>query len=253
MNWLKDQLAERASLNGIWLSSGSHVAAELAAAAGFDWALLDMEHGLGESADILHQIQVLSGTGCTSVVRVPSAVSDRIPRVLDFGAAGVMAPKIESAEQATEFIRALRYPPQGIRGMTRSSRASSYGYDFQHYAAQANAKLTAIVQIETGRAVKQADAIAAVDGVDILFIGHSDLSMDLGCFGQSDAPALQEAESAVLAACRRHGKRAGLIAKSGAAASYRRRGFTFIALGTDIGCFKQGFATLLADNQGESS
>lgn len=252
MNWLDNQFAGRASLNGIWVSSGSHVVAELAAAAGFDWVLLDMEHGLGDAADVLRQIQALSGTGCVPLVRVPSAASDQIARVLDFGAAGVMAPRIESAAQAGEFAAALRYPPVGIRGMTRSSRASHYGYDFQQYAAQANAGVTAIAQIETRRGVAQADAIAAVDGIDILFIGHSDLGMDLGCFGQADAPALREAETAVLAACRRHGKRAGLIAKPETAAACCRRGFSLIALGTDIGCLKQGLTSMLADHQ-ESS
>ncbi len=246
MKWFKDKFETHANVNGIWLATSSHTAVELAAAAGFDWALLDMEHGVGDRRDVTHQIHLLTATPCLPVVRIPSAASDAIKWALDAGAAGIMAPMIEGAEQARTFARALRYPPVGTRGLTRSSRACRYGHDFDAYFAGANTGVCAIVQIETARAVEQADAIAAVDGVDVLFIGHADLSLNLGCFEQFDAPAIRAAEADVLAACARHGKRAGLLLRSGMSIDeLHRRGFSLLALGTDIGCLKQGFAAML--------
>ena len=247
MNWLKDKFATQATVNGIWLSAGSHVAAELAAAAGFDWALLDLEHGLGDKADVLRMIQVLSRTGCAPIVRVPTSTSETIKWALDFGASGVMAPMVESAEQAAAFIRTLRYPPAGSRGLTSSSRAAGYGYDFRDYFRDANAKITGIVQIETAQGVAQADAIAATAGVDVLFIGHSDLSLALGCFENLTAPVMQAAEATVLAACVRHGRKAGMLFRVGMTAElYRQKGFSVLALGSDVGCLKQGYNQLLA-------
>ncbi len=246
MKWFKDKFAARAQVNGIWLGTGSHTVAELAAAAGFDWALLDMEHGAGDMRDVMHQIHLLTATDCLPVVRVPSPASDAIKWALDAGAAGIMAPMIETAEQARTFVRALRYPPAGTRGMTRSSRACRYGHDFAAYFAEANTGVVAIIQIETAQAVEQADALASVEGVDALFIGHSDLSLSLGCFEQYDAPAIQVAEADVLAACARHGRRAGLLLRSGMRGdALRAKGFSLLALGSDIGCLKQGFVQML--------
>jgi 2-keto-3-deoxy-L-rhamnonate aldolase RhmA len=249
MNWLKEKIFNQTCVRGVWLSSGSHVAAEIAAAAGFDWALVDMEHGVGDESEVLRQIQVLSSADCASVVRVPSAGNDAMRRVLDFGASGVMTPMIDTAEQAAAFVRTLRYPPAGTRGLTRSCRACRYGRDFKDYFQQANASVTAMVQIETAQAVEQADAIAATDGVDVLFIGHSDLSLNLNCFDNYDAPAMRAAEDAVLSACARHGKRAGMLAKASMpVARYREKGFSVLALGSDIGCLKQGLESLLRKN-----
>jgi 4-hydroxy-2-oxoheptanedioate aldolase len=246
MNWFKDTFAARTHVNGIWLATGSHTAAELAAAAGFDWALLDMEHGVGDRRDVTHQIHLLTATTCLPVVRVPSPASDTIKWALDAGAAGIMAPMIETAEQARTFARALRYPPAGTRGLTRSCRACRYGHDFDAYFAEANSGAFAIVQIETAQAVEQADALAAVEGVDALFIGHADLSLNLGCFEQFDAPAIRAAEAEVLAACARHGKQAGMLLRSGMRGdALRDKGFSLLALGSDIGCLKQGFAKML--------
>ncbi len=246
MNWLKARFETDSALDGLWLTSGSHVVAELAGVAGFDWVLLDMEHGLGDDADILRLLQVLSGTAVAAVVRVPAPGSEWIGRALDFGAAGIMVPRLDSAVEARAFVQALRYPPDGRRGLTGSSRAAGYGYSFKDYFPTANRQVAGIVQIETVAAVEAVDSIAAVDGVDGLFIGHSDLSLALGCYGQLEAPALQAAESAVLEACARHGKRAGLLLKAGLdPRRYREKGFSLLSLGTDIGCLKEGFARLL--------
>jgi 2-keto-3-deoxy-L-rhamnonate aldolase RhmA len=246
MKWLKDKLEAKPLLHGIWLSTGSHAAAEIAVEAGFDWALLDLEHGLGGEQELLRALQVMSRTDTTPVVRVPSSESDLVKKALDFGASAVMAPMINTASEAERFVRAMRYPPLGVRGLTASSRAASYGYDFKEYFRQANTRVCGIAQIETGRAVEQADAIAAVDGIDVLFIGHSDLSLELGCFGDYDSPLMRAAEGAVLDACARHGKKAGMLLKSGMSAeACQQKGFSFLALGSEIGCLRQGFDQLI--------
>jgi 2-keto-3-deoxy-L-rhamnonate aldolase RhmA len=248
MNWLKDKLEKSSSVSGIWLGSGSAVAAEMAAAAGFDWALLDLEHGLFGESELLGLFHALARTGTAPVVRVPSGKSDLIKKALDYGASGIMVPMISRAEEAAAFVAALRYPPAGIRGLTRSSRAAEYGGDFPDYFRRANERLTGIVQIETAQGVEQADAIAATEGVDVLFIGHSDLSLALGCFEDFSAPAMQAAEARVLAACVRHGKKAGLLLRAGMSpAEFRKKGFSLMALGSDIGCLKQGFQNMLRE------
>lgn len=251
MNWLKDKLEANPSLYGVWLASGSVVAAELAAVASFDWALLDLEHGLFGESELLRLLQVLSRTGTTPVVRVPSGTSDLVQKALDFGASAIMAPRINGQREAAGFVAALRYPPAGTRGLTRSCRAADFGYSFGDYFRQANARLTGIVQVETAAAVEQADAIAATDGVDALFIGHSDLSLALGCFEDMSAPAMQEAEKKVLNACAKYGKKAGMLLKAGMPVEhYRQKGFSLLALGSDLGCLKQGFDTLLRSARG---
>ncbi len=245
MQWFKQMLDRRSESRGIWLSSGSHVAAEIAAAAGFDWALLDMEHGVGEHHETMRQIQVLSHSSCLPIVRVPSIHSEAIGRVLDFGVSAVMAPMVNSGAEAAALVEALRYPPEGKRGLTGASRACGYGKNFENYFRDANAQVAAIAQIETAEALDKIDEIAAVDGVEVLFIGHSDLALNLGCRGGYNDAVVRDAEEKVLAACRRNAKKAGMLAKAGMTIDdYRHRGFSAIAAGTDIGVLKQEFFRL---------
>lgn len=234
--------------DGIWLATASPVTAELAAAAGFAWALIDLEHGAASDADALRLIQALTPTGTAPIVRLPSAGSDLAARLLDAGAAGLMAPHVEDAATAAAFVAGLRYPPRGRRGVSASCRAAGYGTSWASYRSEANDRVCAVVQIETAAGVASADEIAAVDGVDVLFIGHSDLTADLGCGDDMTAPAVVAAERTVLAACRRHGKRAGMLLKAGMRAAPRRAdGFDLLALGSDLGCLRAGFARLRTD------
>lgn len=247
MNWLPPQ----GPADGIWLGSGSVVAAELAAAAGFAWALIDLEHGDASEAEALAQIKVLTPGGTAPIVRLPSAGSNLATRMLDAGAAGLMAPRVEDAATAASFAAKLRYPPRGHRGVSGYCRAAGYGAEWPAYRAQADAAMCCLVQIESAAAVEAAEQIAAVDGVDILFIGHSDLAADLGCGDDVCAPAVVAAELRVLEACRRHGKRAGMLLRSGMSAAPRRTaGFPILALGSDAGCLRQGFAQLLRTARG---
>ncbi len=234
-------------LRGIWIASGSATAAELADCAGFDWLLLDGEHGFGGEPEILAQLRAVRET--PALVRIPDHASPLLGRALDFGAAGIMVPRVESADEARELAARFLYPPAGRRGLSGSTRAAEFGGSAKDYFARANRELVLILQIETAAAVREAGAIAAVPGVAGLFIGHSDLSLDLGRPGELDNPEMKSAEEKVLAACARSGKIPGLLLKSGRpAAPYRAAGFRMIAAGSDIGVLKNGFQQLRKEN-----
>jgi len=228
---------------GMWLASGSVVAAELAAEAGFDWALIDLEHGHCGEGEALDLIRALSATNCAPIVRLPDVGSNLVNRLLDAGAAGLMAPQVADAATAASFAARLRYPPIGSRGVSSGCRAAGYGASWTSYRAEADRRICAMIQIEHPQAVAEAETIAAQPGVDVLFLGHSDLAAVLGC-GPQDPPLLA-AEATVVAACRAHGKRAGMLLKSGMnAKDARAKGFSCIALGSDTGCLRSGFAAL---------
>ncbi len=248
MHWIRNDVLEGHVHTGIWLASGSAVVADIAGGAGFDWALIDLEHGLGTASDVLPHIQVLDRHGVAAIVRIPALDVALVKRALDAGAAGIMVPQIRTAEEARQAVSFTRYPPDGIRGMASSCRAGDFGRNFREYHATANAGVLTVIQIETPEAVENAAEIAAVPGVDVLFVGHSDLSLQLGCFREFRHARVLAAEDAVLAACRDHGKQAGAILRPPTTlAEAAGRGFTFLALGSDIGCMRTGFDAMLPE------
>jgi len=203
---------------GTFIGSASPMAAEVCAAAGVDWVLLDLEHGAG---------------GEEQVRDVESAARIRMGRVLDSGAAGIMLPRMNTADEVSEAVRHLRYPPAGDRGVATYNRSCRFGLD-PGALDRANAEVLGVVQIESAVAVGQAEAIAALDGVDVLFVGPRDLSHDLGVPGDLAAPAFTEAIAHVLAAGRRQGKACGLLVADGAAAARRlEQGWSFVGIGSD--------------------
>ncbi len=247
MNWIKDKVLSEEITKGMWISSGSSVVGEIASRAGFDWLLLDMEHGLGSESETLQQIQCLHDADAAPIVRIPACEAYFIKRILDFGASGIMVPMVNTADDARRFIKFLRYPPDGIRGMSGSSRAAAYGFSFPEYHADANKKILAIVQIETRESVDNVFEIAAVDGVDILFVGHSDLSLNLGCFREYDSPLIIEAERKVRAACEKYGKKMGMILRDKSLLNkYKEAGFSFFSMGTDIGILSKSFKEIIS-------
>jgi 4-hydroxy-2-oxoheptanedioate aldolase len=218
---------------GTFIGGASPVAAEVCAAAGVDWVLLDLEHGAGGEEQVRDVVPAAGSYGVPTVVRVESAARIRVGRVLDSGAAGVMLPRLDSASEAAAAIRHLRYPPDGDRGVATYNRACRFGLD-AGALDRANSEVLGVVQIESAAAVGDAGAIAELDGVDVLFIGPRDLSHDLGVPGDLTAPAFTEAVEEVLAAGRRHGKACGLLVTDGAAAARRlEQGFSFVAVGSD--------------------
>ncbi len=245
MNFVKTKVVKEETY-GLFIASGAASPTEIAARSGFDWLLLDMEHGLGGEQETLRQISLVNATPCAPLVRIPALRPEIIKRVLDFGAAGIMCPMLEDAGQAEQLVRAMRYPPEGIRGMTSNSVAAEYGFSFKDYFKTVNESLLCIAQIENASAVANIEAIAAVPGIDVLFIGHSDLSLNLGVYGKFDSPEMVQAERAVVGAAAKYGKTAGMLLKDTMDPNeYRQKGFRFLALGTDHGCLKQAYRSLL--------
>jgi 4-hydroxy-2-oxoheptanedioate aldolase len=202
--------------------------------AGFDFVIIDLEHGSGSEGNVLSQLQALEHTGARSVVRVEGHARQRSHRVLDLGAHGIMFPRVDTAGDARACVAALRYPPDGVRGVASMNRACGFGQTFREYVAASRDALLGVMQIETVAAVKNVDEIAAVDGVDVLFTGPLDLTMGLGIVGQFDHPDYLAALRATAAGARKHGKSLGvLMAGPDMFDLYYELGYRFIACGSD--------------------
>jgi 4-hydroxy-2-oxoheptanedioate aldolase len=244
---IRERVLNQELLFGLIANLGSSMTVEMTGAAGYDWIWLDGEHGMGGFSELVHQLQAASTTRAAPVVRVVWNDFPLIKRVLDMGAAGVIVPYINNAEEARQVVRAMRYPPEGIRGVARLLRANTFGFDFDEYFKIANRALLTAVQVETAQAVQNADEIAAVDGVDSLIIGPTDLSTSLGIFGQFKHPQLWEAFGAVAAACKKHGKSAGILLPALEDVDQLvEMGFRFIATGADGGLLANALRTNLA-------
>lgn len=220
---------------GCFVSTGSTASVEVLGGAGFDFLVIDLEHGMSSERDALVQLQAMEHTAATGCVRVESHERIRVGRVLDFGAQGIMFPRVDTAEQARACISAMRYPPHGERGVAVLVRASRYGAQFAGYRDQSRETLLPMLQIETAEAVNNVDEIAAVDGADVLFVGPMDLTTSMGIFRQYDHPDFLKALEKTVAAARRNKRAAGILVP--AAADTRRYldlGFTFLMCGTDI-------------------
>ena len=187
MTSLKSRLRSRNLTIGSWLTLGHPSIAEIMAKAGFDWLTVDMEH----SAITLHKaqqlIQVIELSGCVPLVRVGTNDANLIKRVMDTGAHGVIVPMVNSREDAEQAVGAVKYPPQGFRGVGLA-RAQSYGADFEGYKKWNETESIVIVQVEHIKAVENLEAVLSVDGVDAFIIGPYDLSASLGVSGQFDHP-----------------------------------------------------------------
>jgi 2-keto-3-deoxy-L-rhamnonate aldolase RhmA len=239
----------REFLTGSWLNLGSAITAEMAGLAGYDWVLLDHEHGPGSETTIIQQLQAVAATPATCLVRIAANEAPRFKRVLDAGAAGVMVPYVSTPDEARAAVSAMRYPPRGMRGVAKLTRASSFGARFDDYFAHAHEWLVTLTQIETAEAVVNARAIAAVDGVDVLFVGPMDLTTSLGIPGQYGDTRFHDALRSVADAANDAGKAAGILLLDPANLPLcRELGYTVVALGSDGGAvvagLKQSLATL---------
>jgi 4-hydroxy-2-oxoheptanedioate aldolase len=234
MKNLKERVQKSETLFGCFLGLGSPLTAEIMGMAGYDWALIDLEHGAGDERDTLAQLQALEHTSAAAIVRVESNARQRVHRVLDLGAHGIMFPRIDHPEQARDAVAAMRYPPSGVRGVALANRACEFGSTFHEYLRTANDNLLCVVQIETPASVKNVEQIAAVDGVDVLFIGPSDLSQSLGILGEFRHPTFVDAIERTSRAAARFGKTAGiLLPKPDDFAFFHDCGFRFLGSGAD--------------------
>lgn len=234
-NPVKKKLQEGKVSFGSWIQIGHPAAAEVLSLAGFDWIAADMEHtdiGIREFSDLARG---LYGRGPLPLARVRENDVLTIRQVLDAGAWGVIVPLVNSAAEAEQVVRAVKFPPRGIRG-TAFFRANDYGALFKEYMEHSNEESLVIVMIESKEAVEAIDGIIGTEGVDGVFIGPYDLSLSYGIPGRISDPVMVAAKKRVLEACRKAGKAAGIhevgLRKESITASVRD-GFTFVALGID--------------------
>ncbi|WP_295839321.1 aldolase/citrate lyase family protein [uncultured Microbacterium sp.] len=234
-------------LAGMWVCSGSPVAAEIAAGSGLDWLLLDMEHSATSLETVLTLLQVTAAYPVTPVVRVPWNDPVIIKQVLDLGAQNLIVPMVSSADEARAAVAATRYPPEGVRGVGSALARSARWNRVDGYLADAAAHVSLTVQIETTAGVAAAAEIAAVEGVDAVFVGPSDLSASMGLLGQQSHPDVVAAVHAVFTACRDAGTPAGVNAFDPAVAeAYLDAGADFVAVGADVALLARASEALAA-------
>jgi len=222
-------------------------ATEIAATAGFDWLLIDGEHAPNDLRSILRQLQVVDATPSHAVVRLPIGSDWMIKQVLDAGAQSLLIPMVESGDQAREMVAACRYPPEGIRGVGAALARSSRFSAIPDYLQTANAQICLLVQVENRAGLAALDDILAVEGVDGVFIGPSDLAADMGYLGNPDAPEVRAAITDALKRIRTAGKAAGILATSDEfIESSLEQGANFVAVGVDVVEFAKALRGLAA-------
>ena len=232
-------------LAGLFCGMNSPVAAEAAATLGYDWVLIDMEHGAPEIPDVIAHLQAIAGGGGVNMVRIPWNDPVVIKRVLDAGATSIMVPMVQNAEEARRAVAATRYPPAGIRGVAGVTRATRFGQT-SDYIHRANAEIFVVAQIETPAAIDALPGILAVDGLDAIFIGPADLASSMGHPGDLGHAEVLAAVARVAAASRTTGRPCGIFGVSEALLRlYAPLRFRFTALGTDLGLLVRGARTAL--------
>lgn len=230
---LKARLQAGETVVGTFLGLGSPLAVEVCGLAGFDWLLIDLEHGGGGEASLLPSLLAAENTGTHPVVRVEGPARQRIGRVLDMDAEGIMVPRVESAAEAKEIAAHLHFAPHGDRGVAAATRFGAFSTRAD-YVDGAPERVTGIVQIESPAGVAAAAEIAAVDGIDVLFIGPRDLSLSLGIMGQTSHPEFRRAVTEVRRACDEAGKATGILLPGPAAVPQALEdGFRFVGVGAD--------------------
>ncbi|HSI39072.1 MAG TPA: HpcH/HpaI aldolase/citrate lyase family protein [Xanthobacteraceae bacterium] len=229
---------------GLWSSLASHITVEILAGSGFDWLLLDTEHSPNDVPMVLNQLHAMMEHGTQPVVRVPWNDPVVIKRYLDIGTQSFLIPMIETAEQAQAAVAATRFPPDGIRGFAAASRASRFGR-IKDYHRNAHAEICVLVQIETQLGLDNLDAIAAVPGIDGVFIGPGDLSSDLGYLGDQGNPVIVELIENTLRRIVAAGNRPGILTGDETLARrYIAAGCLFTAVGADTGILARGSEAL---------
>ncbi len=238
---------------GTWVMSASPLVVEAVGCAGFDWVVIDMEHSPVEIGGVAQMLQALGTTKAAPIVRVPWNDTVVIKRVLDAGAQTVIVPFVQDAAEARRAAAALRYPPRGVRGVVGTSRANRFGTQRVSLEA-ANEGVALIVQLESPRALDALEDIAAVDGVDALFVGPADLSAGMGLGGDPAHPDVMKALVGAAARAQALGKPIGTLAGTPeVAAQVRAAGYDFVGIGTDLGWLvRSAQASLTALRSGDA-
>jgi 4-hydroxy-2-oxoheptanedioate aldolase len=230
---------------GAFVNLGSPLCTEIMGIAGFDWLVLDLEHGAGDEALLTTQLQALKGTGIATIVRIEAVDLPRFMHVLDLGADGVLVPRLRNADDARRCVGYSRY--EGSRGVARYNRSWHWG-QAKRTLAEADAEVVCVAQIETAEALADVDAIAAVEGVDVVFVGPADLAHSLGMTCPPDHPDLLVHAARVAEAARVHGKAAGVLTgNSTQLRAYQELGFTFLGCSSDGSVLMEGATALATD------
>jgi len=232
-------------LVGMWTCAGSPLVAEICAGAGLDWLLIDMEHSPNSLETTLAQLQAVAAYPSTPLVRVPAGETVTIKRVLDIGAQNLMVPMVSSAAEACAAVEAVRYPPRGRRGIGSALARSARWNRVENYLQNADQHVSLFVQIETAAGVEAAAEIAAVDGIDGVFVGPSDLAASMGLLGQQAHPDVVSAVQWVFRAVQDAGKPVGVNAFDPTVAQgYMDAGVSFILIGADVAILARGAENL---------
>lgn len=232
---------------GMWVCSGSPLVAEICAGSGVDWLLIDAEHGPNGLESILAQLQAVAAYPVTPLVRAPIGDAVIIKQLLDLGAKNLLIPMVDTAEQAELVVAATRYPPHGVRGVGAALARASRWNRVDAYLAKASELVSVFVQIETATAVENVAAIAAVDGVDGLFIGPSDLAASMGVLGQQEHPDVVAAVEHSIRVAKQAGKPVGVNAFAPATADrYLAAGADFVSVGADVALLARASEALAA-------
>ncbi len=234
-NSFKRAIAEGRQQLGLWCTLPGGFVSEALAGAGFDWLLLDTEHSPGDPLTVLEQLQAVAPYNVSPVVRPASNDAVLIKRFLDLGAQTLLIPYVQNANEARQAVAAMRYPPQGIRGVSALTRATRFGR-VPGYGKRAHEELCLLVQVETQTALEHIEEIAAVEGVDGIFVGPGDLAASLGLVGELGHMTVKAAVEDAIRRIRAAGKPAGILT---ADVAYAKQcialGTTFTAVGVDVG------------------
>ncbi len=232
-------------LAGMWVCSGSALVAEICAGGGLDWLLIDMEHSPNSLGSVFAQLQAVAAYPATPVVRLPSGDERLIKQVLDLGAQNILVPMVSSAAQARSIVEMVRYPPAGRRGVGSALARSARWNRVDDYLSQAQQHVSLMVQIETAAGVDSAPEIAAVDGIDGLFVGPSDLAASMGLLGQQSHPDVTAAAIRAFAGAHSAGKPVGINAFDPTVAqNYLDAGADFVLVGADVALLARGSEAL---------
>lgn len=247
VNTFKLRLQSGEAQIGLWLGLADSYCAELAANAGFDWLLIDGEHAPNDLRGMLGQLQAVAPYPSHPVIRPVIGDTALIKQVLDIGVQTLLVPMVESAEQARELVRAIHYPPNGVRGVGSALARASRWNSIPGYLDKADEQMCLLVQIENQEGLANLDAIAAVEGVDGVFIGPADLSASMGFRGNPGHPDVQAAIEDAIARIQKAGKAAGILsADQKLARRYIELGAAFVAVGVDTTVLMRGLQTLAA-------
>ena len=254
INTFKRRLRSGEAQIGLWLGLADAYCAELAANAGFDWLLIDGEHAPNDLRGMLGQLQAVAPYPSHPIIRPVIGDTALIKQVLDIGVQTLLVPMVESVEQAQALVQAIHYPPNGVRGVGSALARASRWNSIPGYLDNADEQMCLLVQIENREGLANLEAIAAVDGVDGVFIGPADLSASMGHRGNPGHPEVQATIEDAIARIRQAGKAAGILSADPVLARrYIELGAAFVAVGVDTTVLMRGLQTLAASFKGSAA